>query len=33
MTHRVGMIAGQFRGHSDNTGCHRSGSFTGLVPD
>jgi hypothetical protein len=33
MTHRVGMIAGQFRGHSDNTGCDRGGSFTGLVPE
>jgi hypothetical protein len=32
MTNRVGMIAGRFRGHSDNTGCDRTGTFTGLVP-
>ena len=33
MTNRVGMVAGRFRGHSDNSGCDRSGSFTGLVPE
>ena len=33
LTNRVGMVAGRFRGHSDNTGCDRSGTFTGLTPE
>ena len=33
MTNRIGMVAGRFRGHSDNTGCDRSGGLTGLAPE
>jgi len=29
----AGVVAGRFGGHGDNTGCDRSGSFTGLVPE